>query len=1129
MKNSVAVKAVLLMVVFAGAETTGAAAADVYRKRFDPPRIYFTNSSLNKSGITHGIKGQDNFLDFYITPVDNTKGQYTAEGFSYTVIVPAFVDMLDIEEQGLTVTEIEWQGQPHKAVTRELNSAMVQARCLRGDYGSEYQWLWYRIAEDREIPSTLQNISVTLHYKGRECATDTSRLRIHEELSPPRLSAEYFKLYLHGSPRYRRGKWDQLADYLARAGFNTVLSLESLEFNREMQKRGLYVIHQQSGSYHQIYEDDFRSCVIEGPKWFGKADGGHTAEQLAYSDGTLWDFEPGAAGRITGINLDPWFIDRFKKEHNIPAHTELTREIIQNQYFEEWITFRQNLAALCVKHWAEFSRSIKPDIETIATEGAVNRFDIATDADYAKYAKYVTYCDPMNFVAPSSLQNMKKWMRRVPEGQFLGCQNLGVGGYGTVFIPDQDTMLQVLGAAMIGCKGTSLYPGNCMDAKNFVLFNRVMSFMASNQDIMFEGTPDPANVMLSPIPKEDTEIDLGDGNKIRNTYPDWDHDAKIRAYYSSKLNEYLVVVNNRNRKETCHLKLTANLPKGTWFIVDDETRALAMSNGKANIPSDSFARDIYLPCPPYEYRGFRIKPALAAIPDVLKSYRPIDLEESRKDALAYSQSGERVNDAITDGALSLGFDDCDQDSRFEYLVQSPGQKTWVSQNGTIVKWQIDDQVIDTTQLGLCNDMLWLPQSERTNGEMATVMRLEERKVQADRIVLVFSKVAALDSLGGMVSVKLTKEFTFYEEPGEVSVRVSIFNDSLSMEVPSIDLSYRVHNYIDYTGTGKTVAWTNDGSQIIKQIGGLTHTVLNTGLTQNETLEAFGQCDVLGPHDIVSFGEYFPQKQLLLSFHAQDPSRILQMLRWGRGDETGDEGTIEWMYRPETLAQGNEISYEYQIKLKTAVELPNPAAVEQTRPRKQNNEVDNHLVFHLDFENTCDAVVSKGNPKAEITGKPVYEQSPNGMGIVMTKASKLSYLPQGNINLQKGKLYIHFKPLWHGSDGEKHFFLTVTPKPGLVYFGKLDDGRLLFNMFDKDGQQHWPHHGIRDMAPGDWHKATVAWDADKGKIVLFLDGEKVAESNSHPWQMGKLGNSLDTCRITIPGSEIVIDEIKIWDR
>lgn len=641
MKNFVVVTTILLVaVIFSTCTNTWA--VDVYGKRFSPPHIYFAHSSLSKSGVTSGIKGQDNFLVLQFTSIDKDKGEWTPEGFSYTVLIPAFLNILDKEEHGLNVTEIKWEGELYKKIEKALEPKTVETALLSAANGTN-DYLWYQVDDKVQIPSAPQKIQVTLNYKGQECYTDTSLLKIYEKLdTPPAVSPEYFKFWLHRGPHYRNGKWDELADYLKKSGINAIqftLSLppdQDAECMKEMWKRGFYIIAQQWGSYESIYKDNLFGCLTQGPQWFEKFDGGSMKYYLPFSDAALWDFESDVSS-FTSDMLDKLTTEQFKKICNIPADKEMTKEVIRAEYLKEWIDFRQNQLALCVKHWAEFIRSINPETETIVTEGWVHRFDSSQQIDYAKYGKYVTYCDPMNFAEPSSLQTMKKWMRRAPCVQFTGCQNVNAGSYSNVFIPARSIMLQILGAVLIGCKGTSIYSGTGMDAENFVLFNRVMGFLGRNQDLIFEGTPEPVNVILKPLPKEDVEMDLGDGTKIRNTYPDWELDSTIRSYHNSGLNEYMVVVNNYNSKEPCYLKLTMTLPQGKWLIADDENRKVFTFNGEREISSSLFGKAIYLKCPAYDYHGFRIKPASDITKEAVKTYMPVNLEAAEKEALSYAQ------------------------------------------------------------------------------------------------------------------------------------------------------------------------------------------------------------------------------------------------------------------------------------------------------------------------------------------------------------------------------------------------------------------------------------------------------------------------------------------------------------
>ena len=1127
MRHALTIGSFLPAILLSTLPTPKAGAADVDRKRFDPPRAYFTHSSLNKHGTTHAIKEQDNFLDVHITAIDNTEGTYTAEGFSYTLMLPAFVDMLDTDEKGLAISDVTWNGEPYRKVVRPVPPAMIRSRCLAHDYGTRYEILWFRIPEDRPVPSDPQDISVTLYYNDRECFRDSSRLKVHDALTAPRLSPGHFKLWLHGEPRSRRYNWnkqkyDGLAEYLQKAGMNCLQSVEALEYNKQMRSRGFYLIHQQAGSYHRIYkgEKNYQACITEGPAWF--ADNGRSEAFLPHADAVMWDFEPGASGKIAAINLDPWYISRFRKRYEIPDSVELTEAAIQKRYFKEWIDFRQDLAGLCIKHWADFNRAIKPDIETIVTEGAMNRFDPNGDANYSKYGKHVTYCDPMNFVRPTSLQNVKKWMKLNPDVQYLGCQNLGLPAYHRVYIADQDTMLQILGAALTGCKGTSIFPGGYMDAQNFVLFNRVMSFMKLHEALMFEGVADPVNLGITPLPKEDTEIDIGDGTKVRNIYPDWDLLANIRGYGNGDLNEYLAVVGNRNTKEPCYLLFTVAPKNGAYYVTDDENEQVFTHNGQPGIASDILADGIYVKCPEYDYRGFWIRPVSSRSTAAVDAYQPVRLEEIETEALAYAQSETTSGDSLTRGDFAVGFDDFNSDSKIEYRVTAPGQHIWVSRNGTILKWRVHDQDILGADLGLCRDMLLLPEFERASAEMDAVMQLEEKELASDHVRLVFSKTVPLDSFGSMVDVRFTKAFIFGREPGVLDARVTLFNSSLSMDVQSLDLSYRVHNYIDHQGLGEPTFWVNEGSDIVEKDGRPVYAVVNAGLSPAESRHVLAGTSVdgtLGPLDIVSFGEYFPERQLLLGYQPQAPSRLLQLLRWGTSRA---RGTVEWMCRPEPVAQGSALSHAYRITATTGVKQLTLAAVAQAQ--RQQKPDDDGLIFHVDFEDGPDAMLSNGDGKATVLGDPTYEDAPDGKGIVMAKGTRLSYLPAGNINFTRGKLYMRFKPLWPGSDGMHRFFMEI---PGM-YVGKVKNGRLQSYMTDTEGEVHYCAYSVRSMTPGRWHRATATWDTEKGEMVLFLDGERVAHIRDKPWRMRPITNSNPNFRLKFPGSEIVIDEIKIWD-
>jgi hypothetical protein len=172
----------------------------------------------------------------------------------------------------------------------------------------------------------------------------------------------------------------------------------------------------------------------------------------------------------------------------------------------------------------------------------------------------------------------------------------------------------------------------------------------------------------------------------------------------------------------------------------------------------------------------------------------------------------------------------------------------------------------------------------------------------------------------------------------------------------------------------------------------------------------------------------------------------------------------------------------------------------------------------------------GEGKAEVTGAPTIETTPEGgKAVRVAKGSALAYLPEGNIDLRRGKVAVRFRPTWHGADGRTHYLLTVQPVGGFVYFGKLADGRLILNQFDPADGQHYPAQVVSTLAAETWHTATATWDTAKGVMLLFLDGAKMGEFRGPAWQMGRLDNRVAASRLVIPETaDALIDDIKIWD-
>ena len=830
--------AFLALVMGAALGTSQRALAEaVYGKRFDPPRVYFRHGNLNKKRLT-AIKGQDNFLAVYIPAIDLSEAKYSADRFSIRVHFPRPLTVLDGERMGIQVKHTPGGS----SFSADIGADQMAARCLRGNLGIDLT-IWYRV-DEAEPGLAAKSARVELLYDGKPCFQSRAKVSVLDELPvPPRIDPKDFRFWLHYGPYHRAGEWDALDDYLRKAGINAVqftLAAPAEQMTNRMKalrQRGYYIIAQRVGSYAKA-SSSTREIEDLGPDWFVDSDEDCMRHYLPLADAVLWDFEPSPAR----IWLDDWTLQEFRKAAKLEPGVQLSKETIRGSYFKEWIAFRQRQLAQAVRSWAEFCRAIDPDIETIVTQGHTHRFDPLSQIDFATYGSDVTFCDPMNFVGKTGLEYIRRWMAHAPNAQFTACQNVALS-YEPVFVTARATMLQLVGAALIGVKGTSIYPGWTMDGENFALLNRAAMFLGKNREFVFAGIRNPPHAQLELLPKETREVALGDGRLVKVSYPDWSKDGIRGVYQLTDSPELLAVIENLNETEPCFAKLRLDLASGKWAVLDDEHRTAWASNGSPLFSADQLREGLLVSCPPSDFRGYRIVSAASA--------------------------------------------------------------------------NIDDYLL--------------------------------------------------------------------REIGTVSDR-----------------------YQEYSG---------------------------------------------GLNGASSVGTDNP------------------------GTETG------------------------------------------------------RLLLHVDFEQGTRAVAAGGEANAIVQKGLRFEKTPEGnRAVVIGPGASLQYSPSGNLDLNRGKLYIRFKPNWDGTDGRKHELFRIKPVAGLVYLAKLNDGRLLLNMFDAGGKQHYPSYLIRDMVAREWQSLLVTWDSSSGLMSMFLNGEKVAEKRMPPWRMAPVANRARDGRITFPASaDAAIDEIKIWDQ
>ena len=130
-------------------------------------------------------------------------------------------------------------------------------------------------------------------------------------------------------------------------------------------------------------------------------------------------------------------------------------------------------------------------------------------------------------------------------------------------------------------------------------------------------------------------------------------------------------------------------------------------------------------------------------------------------------------------------------------------------------------------------------------------------------------------------------------------------------------------------------------------------------------------------------------------------------------------------------------------------------------------------------------------------------------------SNVSYLPHGNIDIEKGAMECKFKLLKYGQ--EEPLMFVSHGDANICKIGLNKDG-YLFGITLEYGGTIWFLASKKPIAPGEWHSAAVNWG--DGKISLWLDGEMV-EEKQHPNLM-----RIFPSNIKVGGSNVCVDEFRI---
>ncbi|MFH0965995.1 MAG: glycoside hydrolase domain-containing protein, partial [Planctomycetota bacterium] len=158
-----------------------------------------------------------------------------------------------------------------------------------------------------------------------------------------------------------------------------------------------------------------------------------------------------------------------------------------------------------------------------------------------------------------------------------------------------------------------------------------------------------------------------------------------------------------------------------------------------------------------------------------------------------------------------------------------------------------------------------------------------------------------------------------------------------------------------------------------------------------------------------------------------------------------------------------------------------------------------MFFRATYDDSADADVFRGDPKARVEGKVSFEEGVYGKAIVVGEdGARLTYTVAShayppNLSCLGGSVSFHFKAVdWEPTEKRSHLFFQVKSGALLRIFTDAD-GMLAFEIGTDVGQKRGVRASLEGCRRGEWIYAGATWSQEE--IRLYLNGKLAARAEN----------------------------------
>jgi hypothetical protein len=443
------------------------------------------------------------------------------------------------------------------------------------------------------------------------------------------------------------------------------------------------------------------------------------------------------------------------------------------------------------------------------------------------------------------------------------------------------------------------------------------------EDVFFDGTPDPASVTVTPLPKNNLTIKRG-SEKVTFPVPDFPKAAIVRSYALG--NQRLVGIIDIDLGEDvyCRVQVKA-LPQGKYRVFDiTDSRQICPDDKRDTFLTEELAAGLVTSAAAnFGVRVLYIVPATDPFP--AKGLSPMAAGDTEKDYRNYRVPDVESGVLADRGKMVIRYDIMAGEKTV--LIESPSQQVWVrtENGGKISGWKIKKgtrAIVDSAFLqpndGAAKDLFWSPPQAQWTGDEKAAYEVVSAKVHGGKAWLKLRHVTKEASLNGLV---VTKTIVMPEEGTDVRVDVEVSNPGPQ---PQAGFSYWAHN-IFHIGPEKAPG--NNPAEApeiyLQTANGVTRAPFTeivwakpgqAYITGNENFEKNARNGVTTDNWIAQRN---PRKNETVLCQVEFPA-VAEFYSWRNASEL-DQVSVEWIYPYTELDAGKSWHTSYNLRYFNSVE------------------------------------------------------------------------------------------------------------------------------------------------------------------------------------------------------------------